>query len=239
MSVELWVALDVSDSHTAVSLVKKLKNHVDVFKVGLELYTAEGPSVVRKIKKLGGRVFLDLKFHDIPNTVAGAVRSATRLEVDYLDIHASGGAEMMRAAHEAAQDEAVRCGLANGPKILAITALTSITNETLSALRITTSTDVLVESWAKLAKDCGMDGVVSSLHEVKSVRARCGEDFLLVTPGIRPAFARTKDDQRRIGTPKDAVLLGASAIVVGRPILKAEDPLAAVIAIKKEIIAAK
>lgn len=239
MSVELWVALDVSDSDAAISIVKKLKNHVDVFKVGLELYTAEGPNIVKKIKKLGARVFLDLKFHDIPNTVAGAVRNVTRLEVDFLDVHASGGPEMMYAAHEAAQEEAMRCGLESRPKILAITALTSITNETLKALQITTSTEVLVESWARLAKECGMDGVVNSLHEVKAVRAACGEDFLSVTPGIRSDSKRGKDDQRRIGTPKEAVLLGASAIVVGRPILKAEDPVAAAMAIKEEIVLAK
>lgn len=238
MSVELWVALDVSDSKTAISVVEKLGNKVDVFKIGLELFTAEGPSVISKIKELGCKVFLDLKFHDIPNTVAGAVRNATRAGADFIDVHAAGGADMMMAAREAADDEAKRCGLRSRPKLLAITVLTSLDANALRQLGMNFQPSDLVKNWAILAKDCGMDGVVNSLQEVAIVRQVCGKNFLSITPGIRPTTSTANDDQRRVGTPRSAVLLGSSAIVVGRPILQAVDPVAAAVSIKEELLQA-
>jgi orotidine-5'-phosphate decarboxylase len=236
MTAELWLALDVSDTQSAVRYTKELKDYVDVFKIGLELFTAEGPAVVNKIKECGGRVFLDLKFNDIPNTVAGAVRNVTRLGADFIDIHACGGPDMMKAAVEAAKEEAERCGLKKAPKILAITVLTSIDNSTLSRLGLVSDARHLVQDWAQLAQECGLDGVVNSIHEVTKVKDVCGPDFLTVTPGIRLGSTSDSDDQQRVGTPKQAALLGASAIVVGRPILTAKDPLAAAAAIKGALL---
>ena len=234
MSVELWLALDVSDTSSAFKLAKKLKRQIDVFKIGLELFTAEGPSVVRKLKDIGGRIFLDLKLHDIPNTVAGAIRNLTRLGADYIDIHAAGGPEMLMAAKEAAEEEAERSNIP-APQLLAITILTSLDSYILRQLMIKEEPIKLVEHWAKLAKDCGMSGVVNSLEEVTTVRKVCGDRFLSVTPGIRIKKTSKDDDQRRIGTPRDAVILGSSAIVVGRPILQSDDPVAAASAIKEEL----
>ena len=238
MATELWLALDVSDTESAIRYTKELREYVDVYKIGLELFTSEGPKVVEKIKKHGGRVFLDLKFNDIPNTVAGAVRNITKLGADYIDIHACGGPDMMKAAVEAAKEEACKCGYKVSPKVLAITVLTSIDDLVLKQLNIKNDSKSLVKDWAQLAKKCGLDGVVNSLQEVSCVREVCGVDFLSVTPGIRTGKQSKDDDQQRVGTPEQAVQLGSSAIVVGRPILKAKDPLAAAAAIKDELLRA-
>lgn len=202
----LIVALDVPSFKEARRFVRLLKKRVSIFKVGLELFTAAGPDVVRMIHDEGGRVFLDLKFHDIPNTVARACEAADRLGVFMMNLHARGGVEMMKAARAA-----VRKSL-----LLGVTVLTSDRNLT------GTSKEVI-----RLAKGCrraGLSGVVCSAREAKAVRKACGPRFLIVTPGIRPAGS-SKDDQKRIVTPAEAVRSGADYIVVGRPILSAPDPL--------------
>lgn len=235
MSVELWLALDVSTKSSAISWVKRLKDNIDVFKIGLELFTAEGPSIVSDIKNLGCKVFLDIKLHDIPNTVAGAVRNATKLGADYIDVHASGGPEMMRVAVETASEESIKLGRKNRPKILAITVLTSLNEASLIQLNIDSTPLKLVKEWAKLAQSCGLDGVVNSIKEVQEVRKVCGKQFFSVTPGIRPTDVSKTDDQKRVGTPRDAAELGSSAIVVGRPILQSKDPVKIAYQIKNDL----
>lgn len=235
-TTELWLALDVSNSEVAIRTTKELKGYVDVFKVGLELFTSEGPAIVSKIKEAGGRVFVDLKFNDIPNTVAGAVKSITKLGADYIDIHASGGPDMMKAAVEAAHEEAERSGLVSPPKILAITVLTSLDNNQLRILKLQNDAQSLVINWAQLAQSCGLNGVVNSIAEAENIRKVCGRDFITVTPGIRLGALSPNDDQKRVGTPEEAVRAGASAIVVGRPILQSKDPVAAAVSIKERML---
>jgi orotidine-5'-phosphate decarboxylase len=207
----LMVALDVPSRDEALSLARATGGYASHFKVGGRLFTAEGPSLVRELKKSGNGVFLDLKYHDIPNTVAEAAQAATALGVDFFDVHALGGEEMMRAAVEASREEAERLGAAP-PRILAITVLTSMPS---------TVDEVLAH--AERARAAGVDGVVSSAWEAKAVRELTGPDFLIVTPGIRPSWA-ARNDQRRVATPEMAVANGADYIVVGRPITKADDP---------------
>jgi orotidine-5'-phosphate decarboxylase len=222
----LIVALDVADVATARTMVDRLAGHVGMFKVGNQIFTAAGPEFVREVIARGEKVFLDLKFHDIPNTVAGAVSSAGQLGVSLVDVHALGGKEMLEAAVGALP--------AMGIRLLAITILTSHKEEALASVGVGGSVADSVRRLALLAREAGADGVVASPQEVGLVREACGKDFLVVTPGIRPAGA-SRGDQSRTATPAAAVAAGADYIVVGRPILEAADPAAAADAIVREL----
>jgi orotidine-5'-phosphate decarboxylase len=221
----LIVALDFGAEKDALEMVDRLKGMVRIFKVGSELYTACGPSIVNKIKKRSCEVFLDLKFHDIPNTVARSVGAATRLGVFMVNVHASGGAEMMKAAVEAVRIESRKCGI-TPPRLIAVTILTSLDKIALKKIGINGSIEKTVVSLARLAARCGMDGVVSSPEEIIPIREALGEDFLIVTPGVRPAWAASHD-QKRTSTPEAAIERGASYVVVGRPITAVENPVVA------------
>jgi orotidine-5'-phosphate decarboxylase len=222
----LIVALDVADTAAARAMVERLAGHVGMFKVGSQIFTAAGPDFVREVIARGEKVFLDLKFHDIPHTVAGAVSSAGQLGVSLVDVHALGGKEMLEAAVGALP--------AMGIRLLAITILTSHKEETLGTIGIGGSVADSVRRLAALARDAGADGVVASPQEVALVREACGRDFLIVTPGIRPAGS-SRGDQSRTATPAAAVAAGADYIVVGRPIIEAHDPAAAADAIVREL----
>ena len=211
----LIVALDVPGAAQAEALVERLKGIVGMFKVGSQLFTAAGPDFVRGLTSRGGSVFLDLKYHDIPNTVANAVAAAASLGVSLLDVHALGGLEMMRAA--------VAAGHGAGPRLLSITVLTSHDESNLARLGLSGGITACVRRLALLAREAGMDGVVASPHEVALIREACGVDFLVVTPGIRPAGSKP-GDQARAATPAAALRAGASYLVVGRPITEAADP---------------
>ncbi|HXK08337.1 MAG TPA: orotidine-5'-phosphate decarboxylase [Vicinamibacteria bacterium] len=225
----LIVALDLSKADAARDMVDRLAGRVGMFKVGSQLFTAAGPELVHEIVGRGERVFLDLKFHDIPNTVAGAVASATRLGVSLLDVHGLGGRAMIEAAVGALP--------AMGTRLLAITVLTSHDEDTLDEIGVNGSMAESVRRLAVLARDAGADGVVASPHEVALVREACGSGFLIVTPGIRPA-GTAAGDQARAATPAAALAAGADYLVVGRPIGEAPDPGAAADAIVHEMEAA-
>jgi orotidine-5'-phosphate decarboxylase len=222
----LIVALDVPDVTAARAMIDGLAGKVGMFKVGSQIFTAAGPDFVREVVARGEKVFLDLKYHDIPNTVAGAVSSACQLGVSLVTVHALGGKEMLEAAVGALP--------AMGIRLLAITVLTSHHEDGLGAIGVSGSLADSVRRLALLARDAGADGVVASPHEVPLVREACGPDFLVVTPGIRPAGA-ARGDQSRTATPAAALAAGADYIVVGRPILEAADPAAAAAAIVREI----
>jgi orotidine-5'-phosphate decarboxylase len=222
----LIVALDVPKADDARALVDRLAGHVGLFKVGSQIFTAAGPELVREIVARGQKVFLDLKFHDIPKTVAGAVASASRLGVSLVDVHGLGGRAMVEAAAGALP--------AMGTRLLAITILTSHDEETLDEIGVNGSMAESVRRLALLAKEAGADGVVASPHEVAIVREACGSGFLIVTPGIRPAGAAL-GDQARAATPAAALAAGADYLVVGRPITEAADPAAAADAIVREM----
>ena len=226
----LIVALDVPDRAAALSAVDRLAGHVGVFKIGLELFTAEGPRLVEEIRGRGQRLFLDLKLHDIPNTVRGAVRSACRLGVDMLTLHASGGAPMLTAACEEARDAG------SPPLLLAVTALTSLSAADVASVGVGGPVEGWVETLAALAHGAGIRGLVASSRELPMLRARFGPELRLVIPGIRPAGAAA-GDQARTATPGEAMRAGASFIVVGRPILKSADPARAADDIVTEIAA--
>ncbi|HHW41503.1 MAG TPA: orotidine-5'-phosphate decarboxylase [Syntrophomonadaceae bacterium] len=228
----LIVALDVDDAGKARQLVEQLRGYVGMFKVGLEPFCLYGPGFVKAVQEMGGRVFLDLKFHDIPRTAAQAARAAVRMGVYMFNVHIAGGREMLKAVVEAVQEEAGSGGI---PKVLGVTVLTSLGTEQLrSEIGIDRSPLDQVLFWAELARECGLSGVVASPREVSAIRARCGKDFLIVTPGIRPAGA-VPDDQIRISTPAAALRAGADYLVVGRPITKATDPLQAAREIIREM----
>jgi orotidine-5'-phosphate decarboxylase len=222
----LIVALDVPKPDAARALVERLAGHVGSFKVGSQAFTAAGPELVREIVARGERVFLDLKFHDIPNTVAGAVASAAQLGVSLATLHGLGGRAMLEAAVGALP--------AMGTRLLAITILTSHDEDTLGEIGVAGGLEPSVRRLALLARDAGMDGVVASPHEVSLIREACGPDFLIVTPGIRPAGAAA-GDQARAATPREALAAGADYLVVGRPITGAGDPSAAADAIVREM----
>jgi orotidine-5'-phosphate decarboxylase len=222
---QLIVALDVDGAAAARALAGQLRGAVGGFKIGSQLFTSAGPSIVEELVGKGDRVFLDLKFHDIPNTVAGAVAAAARLGVWMLNVHAAGGAAMMRAARAAADDEAARQSL-GPPLVIAVTVLTSMDAETLGATGVGGTLVSQVERLARLAQDAGLDGVVASPREIGVIRACCDPRFSIVTPGIRAA-ADQQGDQHRTESAAAALAAGASYLVVGRPIIAARDPRAA------------
>jgi orotidine-5'-phosphate decarboxylase len=233
---KLIVALDVDSTDRALDLFHGLRDVVGMFKIGLQLFTTAGPDIVRQIVTSGGRVFLDLKFHDIPNTVAAAGVAATRLGVSIFNVHASGGAEMMKQTIGAVGDIAARENLPK-PRVIAVTLLTSLERNTLSQLGIDDQPAEVVTRLARLVADCGLDGVVASPLELKDIRATIADPhFLIVTPGIR-SRTDSQDDQRRTLGAADAIRGGADYIVVGRPIISAEDPRAAAEEIVREIAA--
>jgi orotidine-5'-phosphate decarboxylase len=220
----------------ATALVRRLKGAVGLCKVGNQLFTAEGPRAVQKLASLGLDVFLDLKFHDIPNTVGHGVASAARLPgVHLLTLHTTGGFAMMRAARQAAYE--VAGDTKKRPRLLGVTILTSMDQSTLAEVGLTGPPAARAVELAKLAQKAGLDGVVASAHEVRPIREACGSGFLIVVPGIRPAQSST-DDQARVATPAQAIIAGADYLVVGRPITGAKDPHKAAIEISKEIASA-
>lgn len=223
-SERLIVALDFAKETEAKALVRTLKKDVAIFKVGLQLYTRAGPSIIKAIQKTEHKIFLDLKFHDIPTTVAKAVMEATQHGVFMLTVHALGGKEMMERAVVAAEEAAEQLSLLR-PKIMAVTVLTSLRN--VGEIGIQASVSETVVNLAKMAQEAGCDGVVCSPREISMIREACGGDFLIVTPGIRLGD-EDEDDQQRVDTPRAAFLAGANYIVVGRPITKATDPVVAV-----------
>ncbi len=231
---ELIVALDVEDGDLAIALVKDLDGVVGFFKVGSRLFTACGPGIIGDIKDAGAGVFLDLKFHDIPATVAGSVKAAVEIGADMLTIHTSGGADMMRAAAEAASEQAEKLSRRK-PVLVGVTVLTSLSTDELSEVfGYTGDIPDLVMRLAGLARESGLDGVVSSVWEAGMIREGLGGGFVIVTPGIRPGDSAI-GDQKRVATPRDALMAGADYIVVGRPIIKAPSPRAAAVEILNEL----
>jgi orotidine-5'-phosphate decarboxylase len=239
---KLILALDFPSIDPALKLAQSLTSVVGIFKINIQLFTAEGPSAVQRLNQLGPRIFLDLKFHDIPNTVKGAVTSAVSLSgIEFLDVHALGGLEMMRAAAKARNE--TKDSKSPSTKLLAITILTSMNNTSLRGVGISGPASKRVVQLARLAQKAGMDGVVASPQEVRAIRRACGKEFLIVVPGIRPAAERVSaggrkrkaDDQARIATPAEAIRAGADYLVIGRPITAASYPEAAARAILEEI----
>jgi len=224
----LIVALDVANAEKAHTLMQQLGESVCFYKVGKELFTAEGPSVVHNLIAAGKKVFLDLKFHDIPNTVAGSVRTAASLGVSLLTVHAGGGSKMLRAAAEAAAQSIAK------PVVLAVTVLTSLTTPELEEIGVMGGVEAQVLRLAALAVNAGCGGIVASAQEASRLRQSLGSGFTLVTPGIRPAGG-VAGDQARVVTPEDAIRAGANYIVVGRPITAADNPQHAAQAITQQI----
>lgn len=238
----LIVALDLPTADAAARMAERLHDHAGMFKVGLELFSAEGPVLPRYLAARGEGVFLDLKFHDIPNTVRAASREAAALGVSMFNVHASGGRKMMEAAREGAL---AGCAGGKPPLVLAVTVLTSLSPADLhelgvagdpkdAVIQLARLAEHAVIRLARLAKSAGLDGVVASAREATAIRKACGPEFTIVTPGIRPA-ASAAQDQARVSTPADAILAGADYLVVGRPITAAQDPEAAADAIVAEI----
>ena len=216
----IFVALDVPGADEARALVEKLGEEASCFKIGLQLFCKAGPQFVRELAKEGKIIFLDLKFHDIPNTVAGAVASVANLGAKLMNIHCSGGSEMMTAARKAADEH-------GDTALLGVTVLTSLDDENLKDLGFAHTTEGQVLQFARMANEAKLDGVVCSPKEIELLRSEIGDDFLLVTPGIRPAWS-VAGDQKRITTPKEALEKGASALVIGRPITGADNPADAI-----------
>jgi orotidine-5'-phosphate decarboxylase len=229
----LIVALDVPGATQARQIVQTIGDAATTYKIGKQLFTAEGPQVVRDLVASGRKVFLDLKYHDIPNTVAAAVRSAAELGVSMMTVHASGGSKMLRAAVEAASQSPAK----TKPMVLAVTVLTSLSDSDLLELGIAGDVLSQVLRLGALARAAGCGGLVASAQEARELRKALGEDFAIVTPGVRPAGA-SAGDQARVVTPKDAIAAGATYLVVGRPILEAPNPAQAAQQIADEIAAA-
>lgn len=222
---QLLVALDVESGQRALAIADQLRGVAGGYKIGKRLFTLEGPAIVRALTERGDRVFLDLKFHDIPNTVAAAVAAATSLGVWMVNVHASGGRAMMEAARDAARDTAERDGRP-APLVIGVTVLTSMSSQALAETGVASPLLDQVRRLAVLARDSGLDGVVASPQETRDIREACGQDFAIVTPGIRGGAATVpgSDDQERTMTAAEAIAAGASYIVVGRPIVAADDP---------------
>jgi len=237
----LIVALDFDSLTTALKFAKQVADLVGMFKIGSQLFTNAGPEAVRQVAQLGPGIFLDLKFHDIPNTVAGAVLASAALpSVQLVNVHALGGTVMMRAAAQAVS-ASVPMG-ADRTRLLAVTVLTSMDHKATREVGIGGAPKSRAVKLATLAQKAGVDGVVASVQEAKAIRKACGRDFLIVTPGVRPkdkSVGSKKDDQTRTATPREAIKAGADFIVVGRPILAASDPRAATADVVDEIAAAK
>ncbi len=229
------LALDVDTREKALGLVKELAEYVGVFKVGMQLFNSVGPDIVKEINDLGGQVFVDLKFHDIPNTVAAAGRVMARLGCYMFNVHAAGGREMMQALAQELKSEAHALQQAE-PITLAVTVLTSISQEQLSQEMYVQNMPIsqLVVKWALMAQESGLKGVVSSPQEISAIRQACGPEFKIVTPGIRPAWSQA-NDQKRITTPRQALDMGADYMVIGRPIVKASQPVEAALRIVREL----
>ena len=226
---DVIVALDFKNKEEALTFLRNFKESIYV-KIGMELFYSAGPDIVREIKEMGHKIFLDLKFHDIPNTVAGATRSCLSLGVDMLNLHASGGSKMM----EAAMEEAKKAD--KMPLLIAVTVLTSMNEKTMKEeLHVETSIEDTVLNYARLSKNSGLKGIVCSALEVERVRKEMGEDFVTVTPGIRPLDS-SAGDQSRVVTPERARELGSHYIVVGRPITKAQNPREAYEKIRNEFL---
>ena len=230
---KLIVALDFHTKEDALALVDRLGDSVSFYKVGMELFYRVGSSIIEELKKRDKKIFLDLKLHDIPNTVAQGLCSLLYQGVDIMNVHASGGYTMMKTAVDAVRAEAAKMGI-EPPKIIAVTILTSINEEDWKGLGQSVSIKDQVIRLAKLTKQAGLDGVVASPQEAKFIRETCGEDFLIITPGVRPAGASV-DDQSRIATPAKALVDGATHLVVGRPIRAAQNPVEAAENILKEM----
>lgn len=223
------IALDFENKERTLEFLKKFKDEQLFVKVGMELFYSEGPAIIKEIKSLGHKIFLDLKLHDIPNTVKGGMRSLAKLGVDMVNVHAAGGIKMMQAAYEAFED------CPNRPKIIAVTQLTSTSKDAMNNEQgIPGEVIDSVLRYAKCAHEAHLDGVVCSPLEVRAIKEAVGDDFITVTPGIRPIAV--KDDQVRVTTPSDARRLGTNYIVVGRPITKAEDPYKAYLEIRKDFL---
>ena len=232
---KIIIALDVKN-RTEAQKILELLPEARIFKVGLELFTAEGPAMIEMVKNYGRQVFLDLKLHDIPNTVAGAVRAAVRHGVSMLTVHTSGGKEMMRRAVEAAKEEAEKEGI-EPPLLLGVTVLTSLKDKDLEETGIISETQVQVLRLAGLALDSGLKGIVCSPQEIELLRRELGPDLKIITPGIRPGWAEAQD-QKRIMTPAEALIKGADYMVIGRPITQAASPAEAFTRLAGELEAA-
>ncbi|MBS1113186.1 MAG: orotidine-5-phosphate decarboxylase [Nitrospirae bacterium] len=233
----LILALDVPEHDYALEIVDKYSEYVNIFKVGLELFTSCGPKIVEDIKERGKKVFLDLKFHDIPNTVSKAALSATRLGVYMFNLHASGGLEMMKRCKDSVVEVCLKENI-DRPRILAVTVLTSLSREILKdELGIQYGLRTHVRHLSALALKAGLDGVVASAREVEIIRNHCGKEFLIVTPGIRPSWT-PPDDQKRTMTPQDAIREGSDYLVIGRAVMQQPDPLKAIELISLEILSA-
>lgn len=234
---KLIIALDVSDAKQALSIVDMLGDYAGAFKVGFELFVSAGPRVVEEIHNKGKKVFLDLKFHDIPNTVTKAALAASRLGVYMFNVHTSGGLDMMKQCRDSVSELCLKENIQR-PKIIGVTVLTSLDNGVLkNELSVSHGIKTHVKHLSLLAQKAGLDGVVASPHEIFMIKQHCGKGFLVVTPGIRPSWV-PPDDQKRTATPKEALKNGADYIVMGRGILKQEDPIKALELISLEILTA-
>lgn len=226
MKDKIIIALDVNTLKEEERLLDILSPHAQVFKVGMELLYSCGLKAIDLVKKYDKDIFLDLKFHDIPNTVYAASKIAVRFGVFMFNVHASGGMDMMRKAVEGAEEESEKLGVSR-PKILGVTVLTSMDSEALKKIGINKSPEEQVLNLAGLTKEAGLDGVVASPEEISAIRKTMGKDFLIVTPGVRPEGSDS-GDQKRVATPKEAFQKGADYIVIGRPVTKAKDPVKAI-----------
>lgn len=230
---KVFIPLDFPDAAAAKAMVKQLLPLKPGFKVGLELFVAEGPGFVGELVGSGAEVFLDLKFHDIPNTVAGAIKSATRLGVKYFNVHCGGGSAMLEHSVRARDEEAKRLGIAK-PLLLGVTVLTSLDDQAIQEIGFPRSASAQVKQFVELAMSAGLDGVVCSAQELALVKQIAGPDFITMIPGIRPAGSAS-DDQKRTLTPKEAAAAGAHCLVIGRPITGAENPAEALSKVLQEL----